>query len=1035
MENCLPSCKSISSRNGPFRCFLNGGSLLLIILLSSQIASAQKIVSGKVTAADTAIAGATVQVKGAATGTQTDANGNFTLSVGPNATLVISSVGYINKEVKIGNRSVITIQLQSTARQLGEIIVVAYGSQKKATLTGAVASMGSKKISKISTANIVTGLAGQLPGLRVTQRNSEPGAYGTSFDIRGFGSPLIVIDGIVMDGGNFTRLNPNDIESVSVLKDASAAVYGIKAANGVILVTTKKGETGPPRVNYSTYYEINKITNTPEVANAYTYALIATENDINGGNKPTFSKDDLEKYRNGTYPSTDWRGLVLRDHSTQTNHNLSVSGGSERIKYFTSMGYLNEQGLWKSGDLNYKKYTVRSSVTGKITDGLQAELSLDGMLDQKNEPSQSTYNTFRSLYWIIPSIPVFANNNPLYPSDLPDGLHPLGNTDASYGGYTTNKTKTIQGIFSLNYKIPHISGLNAKFMFGYYNWDALRKDWRKQFKMYTYDKSTDTYINTNTKNSPSNLTQEYSTFQRTTLLGQLNYDRVFFNKHSVKAAVIYEERSEKRDNMWAKKEFAVDLDQFFAGVSQNTQVNSGGIFENFNQNVIGRLNYDYLAKYLLEVGFNYSGSSRFPKNHRWGYFPFASAGWRLSEEKFFQKKLPAITNFKLRGSWGIMGDDGAAAFQFVDGYNYPSGVSIFDDQAVRGLVSRGIPNPQITWFTATTKNVGFDLEFKNGLINMQLDFFQRDRSGLLANRLLTIPGTVGANLPQENLNKDRRRGFELVLGHSKKYGDFRYDISANMTYTRGLRTYVERAPDPNTYLNWRNNPTDRYDNIRWGFRVAGRFQSQEDINNAPLQDNQGNKTVKVGDFKLEDVNHDGIINEMDMVPIARGSIPDINFGLNASFNYKNFDLNILLQGAANYNYSYDEFLQRPLIFGRSAMMMFTDRWHHEDIYDVNSPWVPGRYPSTGYSPQVPGGAYNTTFWISDASYLRLKSLEIGYTLNPSLISRFGIKNCRFYASGFNLLTWTKLQYVDPEKDGPYLYPITKNYNVGVNITF
>lgn len=1051
MENCLFAKTTISFTKSTFGFYLRKPALLLIIFFSviSPVVLSQQIITGRVSTVDSALDGATVQVKGTNIATQTKTNGSFEINAPLNATLIISSVGYTSQEVKTGNRSSIDVQLQSVNQQMGEVVVVGYGSQKRANLTGAITSINSKKIAKISTANIVTGLAGQLPGLRVTQRNSEPGSFGTSFDIRGFGNPLIVIDGIVMDGSNFSRLNPNDIEGITVLKDASAAVYGIKAANGVILVTTKKGETGPPKITYSSYYEINKITNTPEVANAYSYALIATENDINGGNKPTFSPEDLQKFKDGTYPSTDWRGLVLRDYSTQINHNINVSGGSDRIKYFTSIGFLDEKGLWKSGDLYYKKYTVRSSVTGKISDNLQAELSLDGLLDQKTEPSQSTSNTFRSLYWIIPTIPVFANNNTQYPSDLPDGLHPLGNTFANYGGYTKNRNKTFQGTFSLNYKVPVIDGLSARFVFGYYNQDRLRKDWRKKFMMYTYDKPSNNYLNTNTKNSPSSLTADYFTFQRTTMLGQLNYDKVFWNKHSIKASAIFEERHELSDNVNAKKEFAVDLDQFFAGVSQNAQVNSSyaqnaqvnvnssNIFENNNQNIIGRLNYDYSAKYLFEVGFNYSGSSRFPKGRRWGYFPFASAGWRISEEEFFRNKLPFVKNLKLRGSWGKMGDDGAASFQFLEGYNYPSGFSIFDDQSVRGLVSRGITNPNITWFTVTSKNIGVDLDLANGLINMQFDLFQRDRSGLLASRLLTIPGTVGANLPQENLNKDMRRGFELVLGHSKKAGIFLYDITGNFTYTRGQATYIERAPDANSYLNWRNNTTNRFSNIRWGFKQAGRFQTEEEIYLAPLQDNQGNKTVRVGDFKMEDTNKDGTINEQDMVPIGRGAtpaIPEINFGLNGSFNYKSFDMNVLFQGAANYNYSYDEFLQRPLIFGRSAMMMFTDRWHHEDIYDVNSPWIPGRYPSTGYSPTIPGGAYNTTFWIPDASYIRLKSLEFGYTINKSLISRIGIKNCRFYVSGFNLVTWTKLQYVDPEKDGPYLYPITKNYNFGLNIT-
>jgi hypothetical protein len=278
--------------------------------------------------------------------------------------------------------------------------------------------------------------------------------------------------------------------------------------------------------------------------------------------------------------------------------------------------------------------------------------------------------------------------------------------------------------------------------------------------------------------------------ERITVLGQLTYQKLFADIHNVNATLVFEERHEKNDNMWAQRQFAIDVDQFFAGISENQRVNSSGIYENANQSVVGRINYDYQSKYLVEFGFNYGGSSKFPKGERWGFFPYVSAGWRLSEEPFVRNNLPIISNLKIRGSWGQMGDDGASSFQFLTGYNYPSGNYVFGDELVAGLGFRGMPNPNITWYTVTTKNLGIDLDIDDGLIFAQVDIFQRDRTGLLATRALTIPGTVGAGLPEENLNEDMRRGIEVVLGHAKSIGKLKYNISANVTYTRGRATQV-----------------------------------------------------------------------------------------------------------------------------------------------------------------------------------------------------------------------------------------------------
>jgi TonB-linked SusC/RagA family outer membrane protein len=979
--------------------------------------------------------GVNILVKNTNIGTVTDVDGKYNITVpDENNILVFSFIGYTTQEVSINGRTTIDVALAEDVQSLEEVVVVGYGTQKKASVTGSVASVDSEEIKSITTSNLVTGLAGKLPGLRVTQRNSEPGAYSTAFDIRGFGTPLIVVDGIVRN--DFNKYDPNEIESITILKDASAAVYGVQAANGVILVTTKKGHIGKPVISYSVNYELQEILNTPKVMDAYQFAVLTTENEINLGNPPgstTYTSEDIQKFKDGTYPSTDWLDVLANKYGKLTHHNLNITGGSERIKYFTSVGYLDEMGIYKSGDLNYQKYNIRSSVTGNITDNLTAQLNIDAMLENRNEPSYTSPAVFHFTWMNKPTFPIYANNTAPYMQDFTYPFHPLAVSSADIGGYRKTNNKTFQGNFNLEYKFKNIDGLAAKFMYGFYNNDVFQKLWNKKYSVYTYDPLSDTYLATGTQNSPSRLSGNYSPLQRSTVLGQLTYEKLFLQKHNVKASVVYEERHAKSDNMWASKEFAIDVDQFFAGVSQNAQVSSSNIYENANQNMIGRLNYDYSSKYFLEFGFNYGGSSKFPKGERWGFFPYASAGWTISEEKFFRDRSLFISDLKIRGSWGQMGDDGASSFQFLTGYNYPSGNYIFNNKVVSGLGFRGMPNPNITWFTVTTKNIGVDLSLFEGLISMEFDLFQRDRSGLLATRNLTIPQSVGATLPQENLNKDMRRGFEFVISHTNRLNELTYNVSANITYTRGQQTYIERASDGNSYLNWRNNATDRWDNMVWGYKLLGQFQTQEDVLAAPIQDGQGNRTLRPGNLKYEDLNKDGIVDNLDQIPISRGTIPDINFGLNINLIWRKFDLNIFAQGASGFNIPYN-WQMMPLHWGRNSHTMFFDRWHHEDIFNTDSPWIPGKYPPINY---VPSDKWPSVFWRPDATYVRLKNLEIGYTVENSFLKKAGIQNMRINFTGFNLFTYTRseLEYLDPEQDTNRMYPITKNYNIGLNVTF
>jgi TonB-linked SusC/RagA family outer membrane protein len=1017
----------------------------------SIVADQQQInVTGTVTDAsiNQPMAGVNVQAKGTSIGAITDINGKYSLpsAVSQNAVLIFSFIGYQSLEVPVGGKIVVNASLKASVLDLEEVVVVGYGSTKKVSLTGAIAAVNSSDMKTISTTNLATQLAGKLPGLRVTQRTGEPGAFSTLYDIRGMGTPLIVIDGVVGSSDDFVRLNPNDIDQISILKDASASIYGVKAANGVVLVTTKRGDVGKPKISFTTSYSTSKFINLPKVMDAYGWALLTTENQINHGTAATYTADDLQKFKDGTYPSTDWYGLVARNTTNAQKYNLTVSGGSDRVKYYTSIGSSAEMGIWKSGDLNYKSYTLRSVVTGKISDNLTAELNLQGSSDQRNTPAFAALNVMETTWMhALPIYPIYANNNPDYLGYTTDGLHPLAMTNASIGGYSRTYRSSLNTIFTLNYKVPFAKGLSAQLVGGYYYLSSFVKNWTSGYKLWSYDATTGIYTNSMSKNLPSTMSENYTPSYRTSIDLQLNYEKTFLEKHNIKASLIYEDRYDNTDNLQASKQFAINIDQLYAGLTNPTVTSgTGTIAANDNQSVIGRVNYDYSGKYLVEAGFNYGGSSKFPSGKRWGFFPYAELGWRISEEGFFKNALPYITNFKLRGSWGILGDDAASSFQFITGYDYPgvtrinnvnySNMYIINATSISGLGFRSIPNPNITWYTASTKNVGFDASVKNGLINVSLDFFRRDRTGLLANPVAVIPGTVGASLSQQNLNADMREGFEFVLGQNRKVGKLTYNVSFNITYTRAMMTKVERIADGNSFNNWKNNTTNRWSNITWGYNLIGQFQNQEEINNSPIEDGQGNRTLFPGDFKFEDIDKDGLITSNDQIPIGYGTTPDWTFALNGGVTFKNFDINFLFQGATHFNKNTTYYNKDCLPWGRNTLTLFLDNWHHENIYDVNSPWIPGKYPAISNMNAAPN-ANTSQAWLENSQYLRLKSLEIGYSLSPALVSKLHIAGLRVYANGFNVITWAKMKDYDPEINNENSYPFSRDITFGLTLTF
>ncbi|MBC9932986.1 TonB-dependent receptor [Chitinophaga qingshengii] len=985
----------------------------------------------------------TVGVKGTQRGTHTDENGAFKLDARETDVLVFTLVGYAPREIVVGQQNTVQVTLTQAISDLNQIVVVGYGTQKKVNVTGSVASVKGQEIAKSPVTNISNALAGRLPGIRAIQNSGEPGKDGARIDIRGFGAALVIVDGVP---SSFEQLDPSEIESISILKDAAAAVYGIKAANGVVLVTTKRGNVSKPKITYNTYLGLQSNTRYPRLVNAAEFAELNDESQINQGLAPIYGAEKVQQYREGQpgYESTDWYNAAIRKSTPQQYHNINVNGGTEATRYFFSLGYLNQQGMWKSGDTRFSRYNFRSNISTKITKRLTAELNLGGRLENRHYPAADAVTLMGMVQRTYPTYKLYANDNPEYYAVTNFSQNLLASMNSDYSGYTAQQYKYLSGIAALTYDIPFMDGLSAKALYSYQSGTESNKKWVKQYNLYNYNAATNKYDVGYVGNSPSNLKQDQNQTENTLAQLSLNYTKTIARDHHVKGLLLFEQRQLLYNEFSASREFVLDaLDQLFAGASTNKN-NDGKAREEAYMGYVGRVNYDYKDRYLLELGFRYDGSYKLAPDHRWGFFPTVSAGWRISDENFFRPMARLVNNLKIRGSWGQMGDDGIVnPFQYLTGYRYPEGGYIFGKNIVSGLTPSGIPNPLITWFNATTANIGFEAGFLQNMFTIELDYFSRKRTGLFAKRELSLPGTYGAELPSENLNSDRTRGFELALGFNKKIGDVILNVSPNVTWTRTRNLYVERANSTTAFANWKDNTTNRWTNMIWGYKAAGQFQNQEEIAGWAIQDRKGNTTLKPGDIKYEDLNGDGIIDGNDRTVIGRGNDPELYYGLNLAATWKGFSLSMLFQGASNYNVLIIDGMRDPFSNGSNTYAFFTDRWHREDPYNPNSAWIPGKYPST-----IVNGLDNnkgvSSFWLKDASYLRLKTIELGYSLPKPMLSKAGIEQVRFFFSAQNLFTIDNLKVLDPETPtnddsnaggtGKY-YPQQKVLTFGMNLQF
>lgn len=994
--------------------------------------------------AGNAVPGVNVVEKGTTNGTTTDTDGRYALVVtNDDAVLVFSFIGYATQEVSVGGRTSIEIALAPDTQTLQEVIVVGYGEKKKATITGAVTSVKSEEILRAPVTNLSNALAGRLPGTVFINRSGEPGYDGSIIRIRGTnttGNPsaLVVIDGIANRTGGLERLNPADIESITVLKDGSAAIYGAQAANGVILVTTKRGKSGKPEIGFNYNFGFNRPTRLPEVTDAATYATMLNEIDQYRGNAPRYSAEDIQKYRDGsnpwTHPNTDWYDAVIKPVSLQDMATLSLSGGSDAgVKYYVSLGKLFEDGVYKNSGTKYKQYNFRSNIDAKVTDWLKVSVDLAGRQENRVFPTRAAGTIFRMLIRGKPNQPAYWPNGMPGP-DIENGDNPVViSTPAT--GYVHDNNFVFNSNLRGQIDIPWIEGMNIVLNAAFDESFRPIKRFRTPWTLYTWDGSTvdgngePVTLPSQRGLSAPELQEEFERTSGQTTNAYLNYARDF-GPHSFAFMAGTEKQVLKGTQFSAFRNVFISgaVDELFAGtrnLSTNATNDRNKLYTTGRLNYFGRINYAYRQKYLVEMVWRYDGSYIFPEDSRWGFFPGFSAGWVLTEENFMQG-VTGIDRLKLRGSWGQLGNDRMHPtnprideFQFANNFGFGDGY-IFNYDVLTTTITQAlypIANPDITWEVANNSNIGIEGTVLGGKVNFEFDYFNNVRSQMLIARNVSIPRTVGFDPPLQNIGKLRNRGFDFLVAYGGQAGNLNFQVGVNGGYSKNEVIFADESP---TILEWQQQ-TGRPWDTRLLYNVIGVFNDDDELNSYPHWSG-----ARPGDLIFEDVNQDGKIDPNDRIRVEENTIPRFQGGFTLDMQYRNFDFNLLFQGATGAR-SYIRTQSGD--FGNFLQEFADGRWTPEN--------PTAEKPRTFNREDEYWISQANTYWFRSTDYLRLKNIQLGYTFPSALVERISMKSARLYVNAINLFTFDSFKVFDPETDNQdgTVYPQKKTFNIGVNVTF
>lgn len=1054
--NLFPSLIKTREMN----CLKIAGASLLLLCISPQFAVADGLkqdavtimqqqnlkVSGVVTdEAGEPLIGVSVLVKGTTLGNITDLNGRFSLDVPEGSILEISYIGYKTQSIK-AQREPMNIVLKEDAQKLDEVVVVGFGTQKKVNLTGSVSAVTGDDISKRPVANAAILLQGQIPGLRVNQGLGQPGGEGTSFRIRGQGTfssagsdPLILINGVP---GSMTNLDPSVIESVSVLKDAaSAAIYGARAANGVILVTTKQGAVGD-KVHISYHGNVGLHTPTKlydRITNSVEYMELANLAWKNSGTGKQYTQDQINLYRNNVgdpqYPNFDWQDYMFRTAVVQT-HNLSMAGSTEKTTYNVALNFVDQPGTMRG--FKYRKYNATIDLTARITNFIKVGTYANLMYGETEQPRQGQNDAFLST----------LSQAPTYMPWLPDdgtGIRRWTSSAYSFESHNKNMPAIIgdnamkrDNNFDINAQLW--LEINLAKGLTWYTKGAARlqsnksKDWRGS-TTYTYDYHTGERSSELDKGGLGLSVGDGRRFY-TNLYSYLKYDlSLVDNAHNFSLMVGYNQESEKYETLNAyRKDFAFDLPVLNAGGTADWS-NSGGEEEWAIQSLFGRFNYDFKERYLFEANMRYDGTSRISDENRWGVFPSFSVAWRATEEEFIKNlNLNWLNNFKLRGSWGQLGNQNIGLYPYqamisgVDDYPFTK----TSDGVIIGYQQTAYANRNIKWETTTITDIGFDLQVFDGL-SVTFDWYKKTTDDIL--RSSQVSSLLGLSAPTVNNGSVENKGIEVALNYANmvKGGTFRgFRYNAGVYFDRSRNKLTEfGAEEIGSYSIKREGlPYDEY----YMLECIGVFADQAEINASPKQFNDN---TQPGDLKYKDISGpdgkpDGVIDNYDRRTFS-GRFPGFEYGINASATWKGFDLSLIGQGVADKKYYTTDWGVQPFMQGSSPNKDYIKHmWTEENPYGAKHPklyW------------QDMGGGKNTrpnSYYLKDASFFRLKNLTLGYTLPRVWTEKANISKVRIYFSGDNLLTLTPYKGLDPERNGDgrdAIYPQNRIYSFGLNVEF
>ncbi|THU32902.1 TonB-dependent receptor [Niastella caeni] len=1015
------------------------------------------VVSGLVKdSAGVPVANATILEKGTKNATTTNNDGAFNIKVSNDqAVLVISSVGFANQEIPLNNQSYLNISLQKLRHDLGEVVVIGYGTQKKTSLIGAIAVVTDRDIGMVhGGATVSTSLAGKLSGVSFRMPDGRPGAS-ANIQVRNMGDALFVIDGIQQDAGQFNNLAPNDIESITVLKDASAAVYGVRAANGVIVVTTRRGKLATRNAvnvdaytGYQNWSRFTKVLN-----NSYDYMRYRAEAEINRYGSTTITPEELEKYKAGTepgYQSFDWKDFIIQKNAPQHSMNVNVTGGSDKINYYLSGTHLYQNSVL-GREFKFNRTNIQSNVSAKIRDRLKVGVNINGRIESRDNPGVPGFDDYwLARFAVLRNTPLerpYANDNPAYLNDIKHNETNWAYLNNKNAGKYRNDWRVLQTNFNAEYQVPYVEGLTISGVYSYYLADYILNNHEYTYNTYTYNPTDQTYKATGGSTNPWREREQTKVINITQQL-KLNYSRTF-GLHSVGALVVNERIRNQRLRNWihsVPSTNALTLIYFnTADTYQDSDDREARI------GYIGRLTYSYNNKYFLEVSARRDASYLFAPGRRVGYFPSVFAGWRITEEPFMQKWLGGnnpLTDLKIRGSYGVLGDDGTQlglpAFSYVEGYNYNQGIAILSGVAIVGSRDRGVPITNISWLKSKITDLGFDFSLLNGKITGTFDYFYRKRTGLRGRKSnVLVPNEIGYGLPDENINSDAQFGEEGSIAYNGTFRKLKFMISGNLSYSRSKFISSYNPVFFNSWDQYRYSGENRFTKINWGYDVTGQFTSQEQIDNYPVNiDGQGNRTLLPGDLIYKDVNGDLKIDGYDERPIGygAGTQPNINYGISIALAYENFDFRADFSGAAGYTWFQNYETKWPFQNDGNLNTIFLDRWRRENPFDPKSGWIPGKYPALRFN-QGGHSNYNrtSTFWAHNIKYLRARTLELGYSLPRKLISKVKMERARFYVNAYNLFSIDNVKEynIDPEinDENGLQFPQNKFLNVGVNLSF